>query len=412
MLWLFITVIVTHEVEDSTEGKVITTFKFLAPMKPAAAKNLIIRRDDTGKKVPFEYKWVTANTLRVLISEKEFPRGLKYSYSFRAAPVMIWPLHVWASGSFSSNVQLRFLGVKNKEAVPSGGPILLQFNTFVDPKEIQKYIHFPVSGKIEPLQIKIEKNQLYTDYSQWQYLPSKKLKNQYNYSISIDKGLTGLNGNPLQTSVKTNFNTTAEFLITQVYPRPGSQSVWLTREIILETNQKLKSCKISIEGLQGEPKIIDQRVLFKSDRVMMPGKTYNVKAHLISASNEKLDYEYSFSTTNLGNNQWLELKLGQVPNLWVVAGNKTIRKINVSIKSKPEIPKGTLYEQNRNVTTNNSPCWIRLNADILLHTVPENTKDDHRLLNLPTTYSCIYLDNKDLTDLSKTLPKGFMLICH
>lgn len=402
----------THHVENSTEGQVVTTFKFLAPMRPSAAKNLIIRRKDTNKEVPFEYEWITSNTLRVFILEKEYPRGLNYSYSFRAAPVMIWPLHVWASGNFSSNVQLRFLGVKNKDAVPSRGPIILQFNTFVDPMGIRKHIHFPFPGKFEPLKINIEGNIFYTDYSQWQFTPSKKLKNQNKYSINIDKDLLSIHGNPLKKSIEADFNTTAEFLITQVSPRPGSQSVWLTRDIILETNQKLKGCQINIEGLQGEPKIYDQKVHFITYRVMMPSKTYKIKAHLISISNEKLDYEYSFSTTNLGNNKWLELKLGKNPSLWVVEGNKTINKINIAVKNKPEIPKGTLYEQNRSDGTKNSPYWIRLNADILLHANPKNTTDNHRMLGLPKTYSCIYLDPKDLTALYKTLPKGFMLICH
>ena len=110
-LWLIIAFFVTHHVEDSTEGQVITTFKFLAPMKPSAANNLVIKRADTGKQVSYEYQWITANTLKVLIYEKSYPRGHQYTYKFKAAPVMIWPFHVWASGDFFSRVKLRFLGI-------------------------------------------------------------------------------------------------------------------------------------------------------------------------------------------------------------------------------------------------------------------------------------------------------------
>lgn len=411
-LWITIGFFVTQRIEDSAEGEVIVTFKFLAPMKPLAARDLVVERLDNGLQVPFTYNWITASTLQVKIPEKSYPRGQRYHYKFKSAPAMIWPFYVWASGEFQSQVKLRFVGIEASDTVPSRGPIILQFNTNVSPREIHNYVKGPVPGKFEPVKTYIEGKGSFIDYSRWLYWPGKKLRNLHRYFIEVKKGLPGESGTVLEESVKANFKTTPEFLIQQVFPKPGSDSVWLTRDILIEANQQLKSGTLSINGLPGRGEIKNNQIRFISHRVLMPGKTYKVKVHLISTSNETLDYEYSFTTTNLGNSKWLELKLDNSPALWLLEGNKTVKKMEIALKSN-QLPIGTLYEQSRQTgTSKTTPGWMRLNADVLLHSVPDNMSDNHQALGLPKTYSCIYLKEEDLALLINTLPQGFMLICH
>lgn len=411
VFWLTIGFYVTVQVENSPEGEVIATLKFLAPMKPWATAAITFQRLNSGQDVPYRSQWITANTLKIIIDEKDFPRGHTYQYKIKSAPTMIWPVHVWRTGEFQSRVKLRFLGIPNSQTIPSKGPVLLQFNTMVTPKEVAKFIQFPVAGKFKPVKAVNPTGHSYADLSQWQFWPNQKLKNLAEYSITIHRGLPSLNGSKLDQTINESFATTSEFIIEEVHPHPGSQSIWLTREIVLNTNQNLKACSFEITGLPGSYTISKQQVKFKPYRILQPNKTYQVKVHLTSTSNEELEYQYSFTTTNLGNAYWLELKHSPNPCLWLMKGNQTQRKMNVSFKAGLTIPLGTLYEDKREMTKNNSN-WFKLNADILLHSLPSHIKDNHKTLALPQTYSCIYVEEKDLRELSKLLPPRFMLISH
>lgn len=402
-LWLTISLWESHQVNESPEGKVVVTFNFLAPMKPAATKDLIITQVATGKKVPFEHQWLTASKLQIIISEKSFPLGREYQYRFKAAPAMIWPFYVWSAGKFQGKVKLKFIGIDGNHTVPSKGPIILQFNTNVDPRKISNFVSGPVPGKLIPAG---------TDYSRWEFWPNKKLNNLYRYSMNITAGLPDQQGGKLEQSIKAEFVTTPEFLIEGVFPEPDSNSIWLTREILLQTNQQLKSAQVDLPGLPGRCIIKDKTIRYIPERVMMPGTTYTVKARLISTSNESLDFTYSFSTTNLGKNRWLELKQEPTPVLWLMEGSKTLKSFVVRVRTDRTVPLGTLYEANRQSETSKQSPWMRLNADILLHPLPENMRDNHEQLGLPKSYSCIYLQAQDAKELFNTLPKGFMLISH
>ncbi|ABO50482.1 hypothetical protein Dred_1964 [Desulforamulus reducens MI-1] len=407
-LWITIGFWVSHRVHDSPEGRVVVTFNFLAPMKPSATEDLIITEADNGRKVPFTHQWLTASKLQVTISETRYPLGRKYFYHFKLSPAMIWPFYVWAAGEFQGKVKLRFVGIDSKGTVPSRGPITLQFNTNVQPQKISNFVFGPVPGKIIPSKTNLTEKKQILDYSRWEYWPNKKLNNLCRYSMDIKAGLPSQTGGKLTHSIKAEFVTTPEFLIEKALPQPGSDSVWLTREILLQTNQQLKSGHVYIKDLSGQCQIKGNTIRFITDRVMMPGKKYTVKANLTSTSNESLDFTYSFSTTNLGHNRWLELKLDQTPVLWLMEGNRTLHKMNVRVKPDRTIPRGTLYELRRH---SESP-WMHLNADILLHPLSENVADNHDQLNLPKSYSCIYLQEKDAKKLFHALPPGFMLICH
>ncbi|CCO09431.1 hypothetical protein [Desulforamulus hydrothermalis] len=398
---------VTCRVEDSVEGEVIVTFKFLVPMKPLASGRLVLYQTSDQAPLPFSGRWITANTLQIKISEPGYPRGQLYYYRFKAAPAMIWPFYVWAGGQFQPQVKLRLAGIAG-DPVPSRGPVILQFNTDVEPGQIQQYIDLPLPGKLEPAPANPKAQGAVSDYSRWLFWPAKKLTNRQQYAIKLKKGLPGKNGTRLAEDIIVHFQTAPEFLIEQVLPRPGAASVWLTRDLIITTNQKLKSGRFIIPGLPGTTRVTNNQAKYIPERVMLPGQTYHAKVRLTAASNETLDYEFSFTTTNLGNSKWLELKLGASPTLWLMEGNKTLKKMTVAVKSR-QLPTGTLYEQNRRT---GAPGWLWLNADILLHHLPANMSDHHGSLGLPKSYSCIYLNEADLNLLLSTLPRGFMLICH
>lgn len=414
-LWLIIGHVVREQQMSSSEGVMCIRLKFLAPMRPSTVNNLVIERIPDGQRIPFKHSWLTASTLQIQILEKDYPRGLRYRYKIIGAPSMIWPFYVWAKGEFQNNIKLKFMGIQNNEATPSRGPVVLQFNTGVDPKSIGEHILLPKPGRLVPIK-KAQPGKMYlVDYSRWQYYPTQKLKNQHEYTIAINKGLTSQNGSQLEQEIKANFTTSPEFLIEQVYPMPGSASVWLTRSISLTVNQPLKSANIEVKGLTGQCQTVNNQVKFNPEQIMLPDTNYQVKAQLTSTSNEVIHYNFSFRTTNLGQNKWLQLKLTSPGLLVVMQGKKVLRSVNISLKPNRTIPLGTLYEDKRETTSGKgtlNSSWIKLNADILFHSLPEGIKDDHQVLGLPPSYTCIYLSKSDLTWLYHNLPPNFMLIAH
>lgn len=412
MLWLVIGFFVTHSFEKSPEGTVVVNFKFLAPMKPSAVE-LLTLKNESGSVIPLKHVWLTASTLRVEFEEKGYPRGQSYSYSFDWAPSMIWPFRVWGSGELQPKIKLRFIGIENSDRIPSRGPVTFQFNSAVKPEELNKYFHGPLPGRIEPQKEYIPDSGYVYDYSRWHYWPGEKMKNTNTYSIIIEKGLTSLSGSELDTRVEANFTTTPEFLIIENLPRSWSDSIWLTREISIIANQKIKTANVNVEGLPGSVYLSDNKVTFIPHRLMLPGTTYQVKASLVSSSNETLEHVYTFRTTNLGASRWLEVKLGPEPLIYALEGSTTIKTISVNVKPGLAIPRGTLYEQSRNNSSNSNPegCWIHLNADLLLHSL-NSSVDNHSSLGLPKSYSCFYLNKEDLEWLLNNMPQGFMVIIH
>ncbi|WP_273483692.1 Ig-like domain-containing protein [Desulforamulus ruminis] len=410
--WLVTGSFVRQDLLECPEGQVAVCFKFLTPMKPSAVNRLVIERITDGQRVPFHHHWVTANTLHISFPEREYPRGLRYRYQFKMASSMIWPFYVWSSGEWQSRVKLRFIGIENQDAVPSRGPVVLQFNTPVQPSQLPKHIILPEPGKLEPFKNKQTKE---SDFSRWLYYPDQKMKNRFRYTLEIKKGLSSLAGDALTQSQKVQFLTSPEFNIQQMQPKPGSTGIWLTRTVSFTANQPLKKADIVIPGLRGQSRINGNQVSFIAEKVMLPDTTYSITATLTSVSNEVITYRGSFHTTNLGNNRWVELKLGPSPALWVYQGNKITRSLKVNLHPQNNIPIGTLYEQDRGVSTAKAGAplpWFRLNADILLHVLPEGLADNHALLGLPASYSCLYLPEKDLDWLIQYLPPGFMLIAH
>ncbi|RYD06560.1 hypothetical protein N752_02520 [Desulforamulus aquiferis] len=327
---------------------------------------------------------------------------------------MIWPLWVWASGEFQAKVPLRFVGIDNRDSVPSKGPVIIQFNTEVNPGELMAHFKGPKPGRLEPVKYFSPEGYL-EDYSRWQYWPESKLNNTQDYTIHIAEGLPSRNGGKLTSNIEAQFTTTPEFLILESNPRPGSSGIWLTRNIFITANQDLKTAEISINDLPGVCRIDGNRVDYLPNRVLSPNTHYKVTARLVSKSNEILNYSYDFITTNLGSSRWLEIKSGSSIKLWVMEGKKTIRTMTITQKSRPAAPTGTLYEQNRSTTSNKNSKqdqWIWLNADILLHSLPEGTADNHSQLGIPKTYSCYYLEQEDLDWLISYMPQGFMVINH
>ncbi|WP_066639708.1 L,D-transpeptidase family protein [Desulfolucanica intricata] len=399
--------------QNVSDNKVEFTVKFLVPMlKNKTLERLSIESQLPGHEVLYDTEWTSPNTLKISIYENEYPCGLEYKYTFKKAPSMIPLFRVSVKGKVLHKVKPELLSIVPKHNVPTNGPITLKFNTFINPKSFAASVDWDGGCDFKPVYKKLPEGG-YIDYSEWRAVPHKPLQNNYEYTIKIRKGLSAQNGLKLSDNKEVVFTTAPPVKISNIYPEPGAASVWLGRNISIKINQELKSAQITVKGVKGVTDIKGNSVVFVPERAFRPGSRYQVEAVLISKYGEKITKKYSFHTVNLGNEKWLEVKVGKSYNVWLLSGDKEVRK--VSAWAERELPKGTLYENKRGWEEHVQP-WIRLNADVLIHSLPEGStgavEDNHEKLGLPQTHSCLYMSENDINWLLKNLPEGFMVIVH
>ncbi|MEG6616309.1 Ig-like domain-containing protein [Peptococcaceae bacterium 1198_IL3148] len=375
---------------------------FLTPMNVnTAINNFKITSEIPNDTVDYEYKWHSPFHLRVLISEKNKPQGIEYRYSFNKAKALIPPFTVSKKGAILTRVKPELITISPNKNAPTTGPILLQFNTPILKESMQQKVNCDAAGHFTPL----KKN----DYTCWQFIPSNPLQHQKSYQITIEAGLKGVHGLTSDSRKEITFSTAPKLIITDIYPLNGDQSVWLSRNIKLTANQPIKDAKIT--GIKGETIIDQNTVLFIPDRTFTPATNYNIKVTITSIYNETVEKTINYRTTDLGNKAWLEIKAGTPCQIWLMQGHQEIKKIEGWFtKDLAKLPRVTMYEAHRSNST--AKPWIRLNTDILIHSFPHTSEDNHHAIGLPQTYSCILLSPQVMDQLYATLSKGFMVIVH
>lgn len=412
--WLFLGHAVTADARRSGECEVEVTFRFLAPMRtsyPVAGLNIT---DEFGREAIYKGVWVNRRCLVISIQEQASGQGLKYLYRLCKAPAVIWPFSVSGRGKFATAVAPRVVGLFPESKVPTRGPVVLQFNTPVEERSFHSAVRMDVPGKWEPAEVSPEGGGRFADTSRWLFYPERPLEFGRRYKIVVGPGVRSLSGLAAGEPVRVFFDTAPELLIMEQYPEPGAPSIWLSRNICIYTNQKLKEAVIEVDDMGGQVDVEGEKAIFVPDRCFRPSLTYKVRVSLTSVYGERLEQEFSFSTTKLGSPYWLEVKRGDKRSkVWIMKGGKEIKEIDASFaRHADRIPAVTMYEswRNRGLDEENRP-WFALNTDILIHALPDGMKeDDHEKLGLPRSYSCILIPEDDVKWIARHFENGFMVI--
>ena len=395
---------------NAPSDKLVFTVKFLLPMlQDKTIDRFTITSTLPGRKVNYKTEWLSLNTVKVIVDDGKSPRGLEYRYSFKNAPALLPLFRVSASGKVLRKVKPELLPEFPKYNVPTAGPVTIKFNTFINPNSFATSVNWAGGGKFKPV-VRESSDGSFTDYSEWILVPGKKLQNDCAYKIEIKNNLTAQNGLKLGENINLSFNTAPAFRLSEIYPQPDSSTVWLGRCISITANQNLKDARITVEGVKGNTEIKENSVMFIPERIFRSDTDYCVEAVLTSEYGEKISQKYSFHTVNLGRQKWLEIKLGKACTVWEMAGDSEIENFSAWMEREP--PRGTIYEVDRGTAGGAEMCWIRLNADVLIHSLPEGNDDNHQKLGLPETHSCIYMNKNDVKRLCEDLPKGFMIIVY
>ncbi|MFZ5631855.1 MAG: L,D-transpeptidase family protein [Bacillota bacterium] len=406
--------------ENSPEGQVTVNISFLAPMNhQGTEERLTITGEIPGRKVSYRTHWVSRNTLQVTIDESEFPRGLEYNLEFKKAPALIPPFTVTAHKKVRMSLVPRVIALEPQKNIPSGGPLVMVFNTPVDPESFREHVFTNAPGKFSPREAGNGRAGPRYDYSRWVLLPEKRFGNSAIYKISVTGGLRSAGGGTASEGSELSFTTAPALETTEIYPRPYAPSIWLSRNIAVKTNQELKEARIEVEGVAGKVSVNGNTAVFDPDGLFLPAQKYRVSISLTSVYGEKLYKEFWFNTTNLGSQRWIGIKLGNPCSVQVYEGNKILKSFSGWLTiHQDKVPPVTMYEVKRGSTLEFNPRdtsparYIELNADIMIHHLRPGESHNHSLAGLPSSYGCILLNKPDLDWIFSSVPGNCMVVVH
>ncbi|WP_031515125.1 Ig-like domain-containing protein [Desulfofalx alkaliphila] len=405
-LWLIMGHLVWVKTERVSADQISLEYYFLSPMGSKAMEGFTITSEIPGKGVNYSYSWQSPFHLKVLINE-DYPRGIKYHYSFKKAKALIPPFTVTKKGTVLSEVIPELVSIYPEKNAPTKGPITLTFNTPIEQKSLNEMVTIDAEGKFYPLE---------NDSSRWQFIPDEQLQYQKIYKITVKPGIKSKYRLTSNKEYQASFTTAPQFKVTETYPRGGDNSLWLSRTIKITTNQPIKEAAVT-GNLDGEIQIDKYTLQYKPRRILSPNTQYQIKARITSIYQEKIDFHLSFKTTNIGNQRWLEIKAGNPCLVWLMEGKKELGQAEAWFTGElDKLPRVTMYESGRGraIAHDNKESlpWVKLNTDILLHATTHSQEDNHRRLSLPRAYSCILLPNDIMNRISKEFENGFMVIVH
>jgi len=419
--WLFMGHYARFKIVDaSPEGKVAVNVSFLAPMNPEkAARSLTLTGEVPGKEVQYSTHWISRNTVQVIIDERDYPRGLEYTLDFKKAPARIPPFTVSAQKKIRMGLAPRIIALEPAENVSTRGPVTLVFNTPVDPESFSKFVSTSAPGQFAPRPVETAEAKTRYDYSRWVLRPLTRFNNSTRYIVSINKGLRSAGGGISSEGSEQLFTTAPALEIVEQYPAPDAPSIWLSRNITVKTNHTLKEATIKVAGLEGKTTVSGDTVTFDPEELLLPSKKYKVQLALVSVYGERIDKEFHFGVTNLGNQRWIAIKLGNPCTVKAYEGEKLLKTFPgwLSIP-QDKIPRVTMYEQRRGSTLEFNPLdtspirYIKLNADIIVHHLRAGETDTHNQIGLPHSYGCILLNRPDLDWLFSNVPGKGMFLVH
>ncbi|MHB8155956.1 MAG: L,D-transpeptidase family protein [Desulfocucumaceae bacterium] len=409
-----------HIMEMGSEGQVIVNVSFLAPMsRESAVKHLSVTGEIPGREVKYSTCWISRNTVRIIIDESEYPRGLEYRVSFKKAPALIPPFSVSVQKDIRQGLAPRVIALVPQGDVPTEGPLAVVFNTPVNPESFAEHVTTSAPGQFSPQTVRTEGGELRYDYSRWLLTPRVRFKNKSNYNILIAPGLMGTGGGVSREGAELSFSTAPALELTDLYPGPSAPSIWLSRSITLKANLKLRQASIQVEGISGKVTVEENTAIFDPDELFLPAREYHVNIALVSEVGEKKHVEFSFATTNLGNQRWIGIKAGNPCSLQIYEGNRLLKELKGWLSISPDrVPRVTMYETKRGSTREYRPddpspiSYLRLNADFMLHHVRGGESDTHNLIGLPPSYGCILINKPDMDWILDNVPGNCMVIVH
>ncbi|MEW6193430.1 MAG: L,D-transpeptidase family protein [Bacillota bacterium] len=380
--------------------------------------------------VSYKINWLGPTTMILKIQQAGFPQGQLLNFQISGAPSLLPFIKKSVNGKFRPPVSLKLLTAPKLKNIPSRGPVPIVFNTPVDPESMKQSVVLPAPGRLQPVRFSVD-GQNCVDYSRWQYVPGTPFANGQTYRIAIRPGLRAMSGTVLQTYQEITFTIAKPACVVDTTPPAGAEGVWLYRNVEFHLDREVSAASVRVTDFReeidipGDTEVAQRTVIFRPAYAFMPGKTYKAKLLAKSKDNELLDeYEFSFTTVDMDERIWVEVKLGERHTVTVYRGSRRIRHM-VASGGRPETPTptGVFYTQDRGYSfwshrfQEGATYWVRLRGQLLVHSVPRDSQwkikeEEHAKLGLPASHGCIRLDEKNAKWFFENIPRDTPVIIH
>lgn len=410
---------------DVKDDTAVIRVNFLVPMEQLGIeKSLEIKSPVPNTKFHCDLKWEGSNRLKVTIYELSELKGQKILFKIHGAKSQFPFLYKYLSTSVQFQVEPKLIEIVNKDHVPTEGPLVLQFNTPMDSKNIHKFIQSDIKFDLEAQEF--ESNSRSIDYSRWNLYPKEKMKNESNYLLLIKKGLKAQCGHMLKEDVQIQIRTASKPEIVATNPKQSAQWVALYPKISAKMSEEIKEAVVTIGGVKQKVSINGNKLEFLPHTILEPGEEYEVSIQGISKYGEKTDpYVLKFMTMPINDDDiWVEVSLKEKHEVIIHKGKDIIRKMPASggTKEEPTVL-GTFYIQDRGTSffskrfNEGATYWVRIIDQYLFHGIPRDNhwniiESERKKIGKPASHGCVRMNEEDAKWFYENIPHGTMVIIH
>jgi hypothetical protein len=402
---------------------------FLLPMKTdSAVETLVLVEEIPGAAKLAGIRWRNPFLAEVWVREPKDLQGQKITVVWRS-PTRLPLISKSSRVSFRRSVVPRLVEIS--EVTPTVGPVLLRFNTPLDPAGVKDNIRPGFSATVEPVLDErtgpgSAGGSRFINYSRWRIIPERRLRHDSRYGIALSPRLSSSAGLRLSRAQEVTFRTPGPIRAVGMSPVEGERDVALYPEIAVRFDQELSGGSVRVEGISGgRIRVRGQRLEFRPDTVLMPNRVYTVTASGMSSQGEPSEpVTFAFRTVDLGNSLWVAVDLAGEHNVSVYRGDKLIRRM-IASGGRPEspTPPGTyqLYTRGRSFWSakfgEGAYFYVQFMGDYLFHSVPFDesgvVKDtEHQRLGQPASHGCVRLSLADAKWFYDNIPDGTIVVIY
>jgi hypothetical protein len=385
-------------------------------------QKLSVNATDSRQSFDIQFRYSHLFKVGARIREQNFPKGYPVVVRLNRLPTWIPGISRSFCKTVSAQVRPEVRQVP-PEIAGTTQPLVISFTTPLRGKEMRRWITTDFPMKLTP-QKYYRHNRIFTDIASWIIRPSRPLRRETTYRITLEPGLKSYSGKKLGYRRIFHFTTTDELKVVRIRPPSGSNGVSLLPAIQIETARNLKRGRAILPGYAGKSSIDGRTFSFIPSRVLLPESRYRITAMVTDRFEETTKVVWDFTTQAMPGSLWLELNLRVPQRITVYQGKKVIREFKASA-GRPEnpTPQG-FYRIRRRGYAFYSPkwreggyFWLQFTGDLTIHSVlfgtdcrmkPEGTAK----LGQPATHGSVAVSMDDIRWLYRNVPKETPLIIH
>lgn len=303
--------------------------------------------------------------------------------------------------------------------MPSRGPLLLAFNTPVDPESVAREVRFSAEGEFRPWRPAGGSSPLSetVDYSRWFFYPRQPLENGGTYRLEIGSGLKALSGRTLRRTYRLPVRIPPALHLL-AGPPGGEAEPYI--EMSFTFDQPLAAFHLQLEpNVAGRVSLQGAGARWFPDEELLPGRRYEVRGLATSAAGETLEIKFNLQVIDIPSDRfWIAVDLVGPNEARVYQGRKLIRSMTASGGSPEEpTPRGRFRVHGRGryffswKYQQGAYYWVRFLGNYLFHSIPFDRQwrlipEEAEQLGCPVSHGCVRLTLEDARWIYENIPDG------